>query len=217
MRLLLTSTGLGNEKIRKFFVTLLDQLDNKTLALITAPRSEEMRSFIEMEKGFLTDLGLKVDEQNLALDDIFDEIPEYGIYYVCGGNTFFILDRMRRTRMDRTLVDAASKGKLYVGVSAGSVLAGPDVQVARTPSGDVNEIGLADLAGLRLTPFIVFPHYEPRLQKEAQDFKRYRMQEPVIALTDNQALYVSDSENVLLGEPGGLQFSESYKIKDFTE
>jgi len=217
MKLLLTSTGLSNENVKQFFVNQFDRLDDKTAALVTCARNEEEQRWIDASKKELETLGVKVTEQNVALDDIFEEIPDYDIYYVCGGNTFHILDRMRKTRMEKVLVDAAGRGKIYIGVSAGSVLAGPDIKIiGRKINGDVNDIGLTDLVGLHLTPFLIYPHYGEENKNEVIDFKKYRFQEPVVALTDNQALYISDEENVLIGNTGGLQFCENCKLKDYT-
>jgi len=218
MRLLLTSSGLANEKIKQFFVSQFDRVDNKTAALVTCTRTEEEQAYVDVSKKELADLGIKVEEINISRDDIFEEYPECDIYYVCGGNTFHILDRLRTTGVEKILIEAVKRNKFYVGVSAGSVLAGPDIEVAGIgKDGDINDIGLHNYGSLHLVPFIIFPHYKEGNKKEAIDFKKYRFQEPIIALTDSQALFVSDGEYVLLGERGGLQFCENYKLKDLTE
>jgi len=216
MRLLLTSSGLANEKIRQFFVSQFDRLDNKTAALITATRTEEEEAYDKDTKSKLENLGIKVEVININKDDIYARYPEFNIYYVCGGNTFHILDRLRVTGMDRILVEAVNKNKFYLGVSAGSMLAGPDIDSARV-YGDINDLGIHNLGGFHFVPFLIFPHYSEERKKDIIEFKRFRFQEPVIALTDNQALYVTDTENTLIGERGGLQFCENYKLKDLTD
>ena len=217
MRLLLTSSGLANEKIKQFFIGQLDRLDNKTAGLVMAVRNEEEHSYVKNSRKELEDLGIKVTEIDVSKDDIYANYPEFDIYYICGGNTFFILDRMRATGMDRILIEAAKKNKFYLGVSAGSILAGPDIAVAGYGKDkDVNDIGLHSLGSFHFTPFLVFPHYNEEEKKDVIDFKKVRFQEPVIALTDEQALYITDSENILIGEKGGLQFCEGCKLKDLT-
>jgi len=222
MRLLLTSSGLANDKIKQFLISQFDRLDNKTAALITCVKNEEERTYIETSRKELEDLGIKVTEIDITKDDIYANYPEFDIYYVCGGNTYYILDRLRETGMQKILAEAARKSKFYVGVSAGSILAGPDIEIAGAgKDGDVNEVGLYNLGSLHLIPFLIYPHYpvsdsQQEAKKEVITFKKYRFQEPVIALTDNQALYVTDLENILIGEKGGLQFCESHKLKDLT-
>jgi len=216
MRLLLTSNDLNNEKIKQFFVSQFDRLDGKTAALITAKRPDESGENIEIAKKGIENLGFKVQEININKDDIYSSYPDFDVYFVWGGNTFYILDRMRATGMDRILCDAVNKGKFYVGVNAGSMLAGPDVDSARA-YGDINDLGIHNLGGFHLVPFLIFPHYIEERKKDVIEFKKFRFQEPVIALTDNQALFVTDDENILVGERGGLQFCEGCKLKDLTD
>ena len=216
MRLLLTSNGLSNDKINNYFVSQFDRLDNKTAALITCKRPGESRENIEQSIKELEDWGINVQEIDINKEDLYARYPDFDIYYVCGGNTFYILDRMRTTGMEKILIDAVNKDKFYVGVSAGSVLAGPDIDSARA-YGDINDLGMHNLGSFHWIPFLIFPHYADERKKDAIDFKRFRFQEPVIALTNSQALFVNDTGNVLIGEKGGLQFCENYKLKDLTD
>lgn len=216
MRLLLTSNGLGNDKIKQFFVGQFDRLDNKSAALIGLVDNEWDKNRVEESKKELTDLGIRVQEIDIGKDDIYSRYPDFDVYYVCGGNTYHILDRMRATGMERILLDAVNKDKFYVGVSAGSILAGPDIGTARA-YGDINDLGMQNLGSFHWIPFLIFPHYTEERKKDVLDFKKFRFQEPVIALTDNQGLFVTDTENILVGERGGLQFCENFKIKDHTE
>jgi len=217
MKLLLTSSGLANKKIKQFFVSQFDRTDNKTAALITCVESEEEQIYVNNSKEELEGLGVKIEEINIAKDDLYKKYPEYDIYYVCGGNTYHILGRMRFTGMEKILMDAVNKNKFYLGVSAGSILAGPDIEIAGWgKDGDVNDIELRVLGSFNFTPFLIFPHFSEENKREVINFKKYRFQEPVIALTDNQALYVADTENRLVGASGGLQFCGSHRLKDYT-
>ena len=72
--------------------------------------------------------------------------------YVCGGNTFKILHKLRETRLDVYITKQVEQGALYVGVSAGSIIAGPDIEIAGWGSeGDENEVNLQDLEGFNFT------------------------------------------------------------------
>jgi len=216
MKLLLTSSGLANEKIKQFFINQFDRLDNKTAALITSIRTKEDHIYNTTAKKKLKSLGIEVREIDITKDDIYTSYPKFDIYYVCGGNAYYILDRMRATGMDKILIDAVKKGNFYFGVSAGSILAGPDIEAAGVgKNADINDIGLYNLGSFNLVPFIIFPHYTEENKKEVIGFKKYRFQEPVIALADNQAIHITETETVLVGERGGLQFCEEYRLKDF--
>lgn len=196
MKLLLTSTGLVNENIKKFFVSQFDKLDNKTACIVTSGRNDEEQFYIDGSIKELEDLGIKVIELNIAKHESFVNFPLYDIYYVCGGNTFYILDRMRKTGVDKILIDAVKKGKFYLGVSAGSNIAGPDIEVANL--GDPNDVNLDDLTGLKLVPYITIPHYNQKDKNAIEKFKEKRKGEQVIALTDDQAIFVEDGKMVLI-------------------
>ncbi len=196
MKLLLTSTGLTNENVRKFFISQFDRLDNKTACIVTSGRNDEEQFYIDSSIKELEDLGIKVIEFNIAKHNSFVNFPEFDIYYVCGGNTFYILDRMRNTGIDKVLVDAVKNGKFYLGVSAGSIIPGPDIEVAGL--GDPNDVNLEDLTGLKLVPYIITPHYNQKEESDVEAFKKKRKDEQVIALTDDQAIFIEDGKMTLV-------------------
>lgn len=194
MRILLTSTGLTNENVKNFFISQFDRLDNKTACVVTSGRTQEEQVYIDESIKELEDLGIKVIEFNIAKHESFVNFPLYDIYYVCGGNTFYILDRMRKTGVDKILIDAVKKGKFYLGVSAGSIIPGPDIEVAGL--GDPNDVSLENLTGLKLVPYIVTPHYNQKEESDVEAFKEKRKGEQVIELTDDQAIFIEDGKMV---------------------
>ena len=122
------------------------------------------------------------------------DFSSYGVIYVCGGNTFVYLDRIRKTGLDQFIVNSVrSSRSIYVGVSAGSIIAGPSIEIAGWGSqGDSNDVGLRNLEGLNLTNMVIYPHYTEELKAEVDEFKQkygYLVQE----LKDNQALRLSYS------------------------
>jgi len=199
MKLLLTSTGLANENVRDFFISQFDRLDNKTACIITSGRNDEEQFYIDSSIKELEDLGIKVIEFNIAKHESFVNFPLYDIYYVCGGNTFYILDRMRKTGVDKILINAVKKGKFYLGVSAGSIIPGPDIEISGWKNGwDRNDVNLKDLTGFKLVSYIVTPHYEDKYEEAINKFKEKRKGEQVILLTDDQAIFVEDGKMVLI-------------------
>lgn len=196
MKLLLTSTGLANENIKKFFIAQFDRLDNKKACLIFTIREESDWQWLDQYDKELEEVGLEYDKVNISEENNFANLKEYDIYYVCGGNTFYILDRMRKTGMDKVLINAVKRGKFYLGVSAGSNIAGPDIEVANL--GDSNDINLEDLTGLKLVSYITIPHYNQKDKDAIEKFKEKRKGEQVIALTDDQAIFIEDGKMVLI-------------------
>lgn len=203
MKLLLTSTGLTNQKVRDFFISQFDTLADKKACLIFTIEQESDWQWIEHYDKELRSIGLQYDHINISEERDLSDLHKYGIYYVCGGNTFYILDRLRKTNLDKVILKAVSEGKFYIGVSAGSIIAGPDIEIAGIEGGDENNIGLSDLKGFALVPFHISPHYVGQEEKSVQDFFE-KKNEPVIAITDEQAIFMTEKEQLLIGEQGGL-------------
>ncbi|MBI2632852.1 MAG: Type 1 glutamine amidotransferase-like domain-containing protein [Parcubacteria group bacterium] len=87
---------------------------------------------------------------------------------------------------------------LYCGVSAGSIIAGPSIEIAGWGSeGDTNEINLEDLTGFHFTDIAVSPHFKSYLQQEVENFKN-KVTYPIIALTDGEALFVQDTHYTII-------------------
>jgi dipeptidase E len=130
-----------------------------------------------------------------------EQLAAFDVLYIQGGNTFHLLDQMRRSGADRIIQELVTgHGTVYCGVSAGSIVAGPEIGIAAwSPDWDRNEVGLTDLTGLRLVPFILSPHYVP--EDAALIAARLPLPYPVMALRDGQA-WVVDGDDQHLIDPG---------------
>jgi dipeptidase E len=123
----------------------------------------------------------------------------FDVLYIQGGNTFYLLDQMRCSGADRMIQErVAAHGTVSCGVSAGSILAGPEISSAGwSPAWDRNEVGLTDLTGLHLVPFVLSPHYVP--EDAALIAARLPLPDPLLVLRDGQAWVVDGTDQHLLG------------------
>ena len=161
------------------------------LALAQTP--EEV-SYKNLSKQELENLGF-TDVKMLNLKNPIPpgELDNAGLIYVCGGNTFSILKRLRELNLDQEIIDLVKEGTIYVGVSAGSIIAGPSIEIAGWGSeGDQNEVNLTDLTGFNLTNVAVFPHYHEELADEVKEFKK-KVAYPVVPLTNEQLVFIEDN------------------------
>jgi len=74
-----------------------------------------------------------------------------------GGNTFHLLNEMRKTGFD-TWLEENKKSKVFMGTSAGSIVLTPDISIAAIDDGDENTPGVTDMTGLGLINFELSPH-----------------------------------------------------------
>ena len=133
--------------------------------------------------------------------DLAEHLASFDVLYIQGGNTFHLLDQMRQSGADTIIQElVAAHGAVYCGVSAGSIVAGPEIAVAGwSPDWDRNEVALTDLTGLHLVPFIISPHYVP--EDAALIAARLPLPHPILALRDGQAWVVDGERQYLIG-PG---------------
>lgn len=112
------------------------------------------------------------------------------ILWLSGGNTFHLLNQVRKTGFDvwlRENIDA----KVYVGGSASSILMTPSIAVAGIEPGDENNVGITDLTGLGYVNFEIEPHCDQdRMARVAEYAKGTK--NPVYAIDDLTAIKVVD-------------------------
>ena|SRR3989344_2870521 len=188
-KILLTSDGFVNSKIGHEFLALIGKkpIDIKVLFVTTASRLEEEKFYVKDSEKELIEFGL-AKENILWVDNLENiEIENYDVVYVCGGNTFYLMHEMRRTGFDKQIINFINSGKVYVGVSAGSVIMGP--MILHVKNLDKNDIGLKDMNGFNVTDKIILPHYKNEEEEKVKEFERENHCE-VLRLQDGQALEV---------------------------
>jgi dipeptidase E len=75
--------------------------------------------------------------------------------FVGGGNSYLLLNRLTKAGLVKALREKVLGGMLYIGSSAGSNIAGPNILTTN----DWNVLGSADFRSLGLVPFNINPHY----------------------------------------------------------
>ena len=77
------------------------------------------------------------------------------LIFVGGGNTYALLKRLREAKLLEPIRERVHAGLPYIGSSAGSNIAGPNVLTTN----DWNVVGLGEFGALGLVPFNINPHY----------------------------------------------------------
>lgn len=197
MKLLLTSAGFLNKEVSGAFLKLLNKPAGQVHVIFipTASRTKEELKYVAESRRELIGLGIgDIVTLNLDRPVTANEIKDADVIYVCGGNTFYLLKKMRESGLDKIL---PNYGGLYVGVSAGSIVAGPNIEVAGPR--DENDVKLADTRGLGLVDFAVVPHYQRKEEAVVQGLKK-RANYEIVELTDNQAVLVDEGQRKIIGK-----------------
>ena len=192
--LLLTSQGM---QVKDEFIKILPKPANeiRLAHVITASNEMRPRAWLDHDKNILLEMGIQVtdiDIQGKTIDEVRIMLKDMDVIYVQGGDPYFLLKYAKESGFDTVVKELIDKGIIYVGVSAGTYLAGPTVEQGLWRKPDRDRHGLTDYEfAMGLVPFLICVHYESQYAaviKEGMKHTTY----PVRILTDDQALLIQD-------------------------
>jgi len=191
------------------FLSLLDDdPPNLRVAHIANANDRDWsRFFPDKTVNHLVGLGFnveKVDLRRQSAEEIYQTLEAKDIIYIGGGNTFYLLNLLRQRKLNEILSDLIGEGKVYLGASAGSIVAGPDITPASwKPFGDKNSNKMTELSGLNLVNFSTLPHYLPEFESLIRGQKQ-AFSHRVYCLSNGQAVSVVGDHHEVIGEGNSL-------------
>lgn len=205
MKLLLTSAGISNKTIATSLEKLVGKSPQNTKVAVinTAAMVQDgeknwyINQYIDLKRFGYSWIDI-VDISN-PLVDWKARLQEVDIIYVGGGNTFYLLDQMRKQSFD-TWAEEFLEDKVYVGVSAGTICVTPSIAVANIEPPDDNIVGITDLTGLGWVEYEISPHTPESLTYESNELYAQTTQNTVYALDDKSAIEVNGHEVSLISE-----------------
>ncbi|MDR2973620.1 MAG: Type 1 glutamine amidotransferase-like domain-containing protein [Propionibacteriaceae bacterium] len=137
--------------------------EGKTVCFIpTAANPEKVKFYVGADRKALTGLGMSVTDLDISAapaGEIASGLAEADYVFVSGGNTFYLLQELRRSGADQLIVEQISAGKTYIGASAGSMILVKDISYVQhmdSPAAAPNLDG--DFTALGVVDFCVVPH-----------------------------------------------------------
>ena len=175
-KIVLTSCGVIDNNLKQEFLKLLNKKveEAKMLYITTAIDGEDDSDANWIDKEFQTILDLGIKEENVEeykMDHDID-LSLYDMIYMMGGNTFYLLKKIRDTKFDIKLKEAIEKGTIYIGSSAGSIILGNTIELALAY--DENQVNLRDFTGLKVIDGIIFPHANKRQEFIKENKNKYK-------------------------------------------
>ena len=147
------------------------------------------------ESETLARLGHRVVELDLDGADDLSALDSADAVFVDGGSPFFLLQAMRESGFDAAVTEAVRAGLPYVGMSAGAVVAGPDLEPLSTTSNTGLGPRLRSTEGLGLVDAVVFPHFDSpeRAAQFADVAAQYGDRYELVPLADSEELVVDQA------------------------
>jgi len=121
---------------------------------------------------------------------------------VSGGNTFYLLQELKRTGTDKLIIEHIKKGKIYVSTSAGSIIVSKNIEyvkfmdnpkVAPQLNNDFSSLGIID--------FYIVPHknhiFLNGMVKKI--VKEYTGKIDLYSINDKQAIIVKNNKMEIIG------------------
>lgn len=163
------------------------------------------KGFVYVDREKLVEMGFNVIDIDLKdIDEPTLEAKLTGIdlVLVAGGNTFYLLDKVKKSGFDKVIKKMLDKGLIYVGSSAGSILCCPTIEGARRFDDPNDAPDLTDYSGLNLFDKVIIPHahkekYAERIKQTTTEMNERGLE--VITLTDDQAVIVTDEGSKIVG------------------
>lgn len=186
--------------VADIFTSFEKNLNGKTVTFIpTASKVEKVVFYVDAGRKALEKMGLVIDELELSTassDDINSKLRKNDFIYVTGGNTFYLLQELKRTGADNIICDEVNSGKLYIGESAGAMIASPNAEYAKGMDNIKKAPDLANCEALGLVDFYVVPHFtNSPFKKTAQRiFDTYSSVLNLIPISNSDAVLVSNNE-----------------------
>ncbi len=168
----------------------------KTAFIYTAAEQEYLSDdwFLKCKQS-LIDNNFSIVEYSITgktIKNMMSFFVNIDIIFVCGGNTFYLLEKTIESGFDKVLYKIL-KDKIYIGHSAGSVLLGNSVALKSNPP----QTSLTNFDGLKISNFTIVPHWGKVDAKEAKLAlfeKMYDLGDNVILLKDGSYIF-TDGNN----------------------
>ncbi len=188
MKLILSSCDFRNEKSQK---TIMDNLPYpiNECKLLFIPNEKATAEAISgsvyydrmQEFGFEKENVYVFDHNN---PDKFRNL-DIDVIYISGGNTFGILDKIRRCDFDKDIINYVKSGVVYIGGSAGAHIVSKNIQ--HVEKYDANTVGITDFSGLGLFDGVLICHYTDARKKDYENLSK-NSKCKTYALTDEDSI-----------------------------
>lgn len=123
------------------------------------------------------------------------ELNNFDVIFVCGGNTYYLLEWVQKSGFAEVVAHLISKGVIYVGSSAGSALACKTIEHIEDLD-DRSKATLTSYTGLGFTQKLIIPHFGDKKIKDetSRIIEKWDNGENELALLNNNQVLVIEGD-----------------------
>ena len=175
----------------------------KILFIPTATNVDEYKKYIHLTQKAFEDFGYEVENFDVSIfsEEIAKEkLSEAKTVFISGGNTFYLLQELKRKNLIPYLKERIENGLLYIGESAGSVIAAPDIEYASIVDDKTLATELDDYTGLNLIDFYIVPHFEeePFVESSRNTVELYKDKLDLKLINNKEAILVENNNFTII-------------------
>ena len=176
-----------------------DQSCEKNILFIpTAGNVEEYTGYIDEGQAALQQFGFKLDVLDIANTDLqqcHTAFLNATIICLSGGNTFYLLQELKRKKLDQLLIQKIAQGCFYIGESAGAMILAANIEYNKIMDDSSLASELNNYTALNIIDFYPLPHYieEPFVESVQQTYAKYKNNLPLVPINNQQAIIVRDN------------------------
>ena len=181
-----------------------DFAGKKAIFIPTAGDPYDNKDFVEADRIALEKYGLDVvemDIKNKNEEEIRKAIVGADIVLVAGGDTFYLMEKLKESGADKVIKDFIENNGIYIGSSAGSIICCPTIEGAEEFDNPNLAKGLNNFDGMGVFKDAIIPHaqkekYFERIRRatERLESKGYK----VYPLTDDDILFFDGYSHIIL-------------------
>ncbi len=180
----------------------------KVAFIDTAAQPYKEKPWLYEDRDKLVSMGFQVmdvDINGKTEADLKPVLDPVDIIFVAGGSTNYLLKQSQESGFGKLVKEYVRQGKIYVGSSAGSILAGPSTE----PYWESEQEDLPpyfimnDFSALNLVDFVTLPHYnKPVYEAEFKTklIPKYENKFKFKILRDNEAIMLKDDKIIEIKE-----------------
>lgn len=194
-------------KTAKDFTRFYGSTKGKSAVLIpTAAKAEGGSSiYIRKQRRVLEKLGIKACVLDISVaesNEIMAKLLNSDIIYIGGGNTFYLLQELKRSGADKLIKKQVLLGKAYIGESAGAVIVAPSITYIEDMDDRAAAPDLSDCSALGLVDFYTLPHMNsfPFIRASRVIAEKHSNDLKLLPITNRQAVCVYGNEIKILGK-----------------
>jgi len=166
-----------------------------------ASKTDSIRKYFRLKQEYYAQLGI-TDVKYFDFDQEISEaqakeLGGYHVFHLSGGDTNYFLTSLRTTCGLRVIKEYALAGKVLVGISAGAIITGKDINISAL----LGETIVPEPGGLSLVDFEFFPHYQ-NCEEINEKLRQYTSKShiKVYACADGNGVAVEDDKVRFFGE-----------------